>query len=233
MKNYPIRFEVAADFGNFADLTTGSESASYELPPPTACKGMIEAITWVRGVCLKVVAVATCTRPQSMPYAYNSFSSQRKSQLIVSGDACQIHETILWQPRYQIIAVLQNYSDAPRGHSPAHQMQHTFFERLVRGQSRYTVCLGRKEYLAKYVGLPITPVETSVRGVIPTMCLQILDRYSCIRRVYGHQLQIRQGILCFDQEIGAELEDGILTFSDTYLKREIAFLTQKWRGKQR
>jgi CRISPR-associated Cas5-like protein len=231
MKLYPIAFEVAGETGMFAEPVTGSESTSYPVPPPTACKGIIESIAWRRGVEVEPVAVACCSRPQFAPSTYNSQTAFRKSSLVSKNDACQMHETMLWQPRFQIIAVLRNYE--PRGSgSVAHAMQHTFFERLVRGQCRFSTSLGRKEHLATYMGFPITPVATNVQMVLPSMCLRILDRDSCINRVYGHQLRIRQGVLCFSSEIGAEVENGILTFSDAYLKREIAFLLQKWSRKR-
>ena len=224
---YPIGFEIAGDFGMFADPCTGSESASYPLPPPSACIGMIESCCRIKGVKLEIVAIGVCAKPQYTHYTYNSRSPFRLKDQIEKDNALQLHESVLLRPRFQILALALNTNSKPspakyQNVNCAHSFQNQFFRRLKRGQSYHPVSLGRKEFMATYLGKPITKINDCSFDV-PTMVMSVFDDDKpggCVDVVTARNVKIEAGVLRLtDQEV--TLRDGILVFQDQKIQQKL------------
>jgi len=220
MKKYAIALEVAGDCGMFADPPSGSDSVSAPIIPPSASLGVIEAVCRVVGVQLEIEAVAFCSSPQYYSYKSNS-KAVRKSVLVKDNDPCQINETILVNPRFQILATAVSVTQPV---NLAHKFQVLFYRRLRRHQSFHPVCLGRKELLASYVGHPVTPVETSLSYVIPSMLYRVFQEGRKIPES-RHNVRVEGGIIRWGTEpVG--LRDGLLVFENE-LQDQIDHF---WRG---
>jgi len=157
--------EISGQFGMFPDPSTGGNSASYPIPPPSACIGMIESVCRFPCVDVEIKAVGICSEEiafQSFDYN-NSSAGGRKTTLIESQSPWQLSTTILRNPIFQIIAILRN---SPNGNSKlnnnAHAMQDRFMRRLKKGQNFRTPTLGQRELIAEYCGVPRTPINTSL-----------------------------------------------------------------------
>lgn len=236
---YGILFEVGGEFGMFADRFTGSEMTSFPFPPPTACIGIAESILWFKwGVKLKAKAVGVCHMPRWAPFNYNSHTSLRKKDLIRKEAACQIRETVLCGPRFQILMVAQNY-DAARFGNPtpekikfssnrAHSYQEQFFRRLSRNQSYHSVYLGRKEMLCNYVGMPITPI-VNFNTIIPSMQRSEFNNFGKVRQDEEREsifnLEVKDGVVMYDD--GVVVRDGKLGFADPELQRRMEEITTR------
>ena len=163
---YSIVIEVSGSFGMFADPSTGSEATSFILPPPSACKGIIDAICRLRNATVNIVAVGICRPPAFENCTTNSYSSKRKSDLQRKGAPTQLHETILSNPCFQIAAVASGpLNPINQGHS----LQKQIYRRIENKQSYWSVSLGRSEFMANYVGLPKTKICEDVNAIIPGM----------------------------------------------------------------
>jgi len=219
-KQYPIGFEVAAEWGCFADHTTGSETVSLPLPPVPAIVGMVQSICRIVGVWIEPAAVGTCTYPELSPYYYNSFSCLRPKPNIVDNVPCQVHEYYLVKPRFQVLAYLSNLDKShPRfqGINNAHSCCDQFFRRLRRGQSFHAVCMGRKEMLCTYVGPIVTPLCESFETVIPSMLGHIWDSNAELNISTVTNVEVRRGVI--EWIPGAtEIRDGKLAFTDPWAR---------------
>lgn len=231
---YPIGLEVSGTFGMFADPASGSEAISYPLPPPSACIGMIESICWVKGGEVTPIAVATCAKPRWVPYNYNSYSDQRKQALLKSNNALQLHNSALYQPCFQILAILtNNRHHAPekfRAFNNAHSFQDQFFRRLRRGRSYHPVSLGHKQFIAEYVGPMRSQVFTNFATVLPSMW------FSTVRHGRSHEdvrqnVEIEGGVLhfCPESEFKVTTESGRLAFVEPRLQKQIDVFSTKRR----
>lgn len=220
IKQYPIAFEISGRFGMFADSLTGSEGISHALPTPTAIRGMIESIIYQRQVHVKVIAVATCNMPNYISAPYNSKTSLRVQKLIKSESSMQTRESVLYNPCFQILALLSIKDEKTRPVQQAHSMQMQFFRRLKRGQSYAPVCLGRKEMLASYFGKQITPVESRYCAVIPSMITNFNQTGG--NDEIKQRLIVKDGILSFEDDYKVHIgKDGMLEFVDGEMQEKL------------
>lgn len=221
-KYYPVALEVAGPFGMFADPLSGSEATSYPLPPISACMGILSSIIYRNTVDVELVATATCAFPKWTLGSYNSFSPLRVSTQIEADVACQIRESLLEDPHFQILALFSNKDGVTGPVNFAHAMQEQFFRRVKRGQCFKPVCLGRKECLATAWGLPKSFVEASYSTSLPCMIQETL-KDSHIRRVAQNNVIIRGGVLRYatHPEIEVCIQDGRLQFADRAYQSQI------------
>jgi CRISPR-associated Cas5-like protein len=233
IKRYPIALEVSGPLGMFADSLSGSEAVSYPLPPISACRGMIDSIIYCPNAELTIVGVATCRLPRWVGCAYNSFSPYRVEKTVASRSACQIRESMLENPCFQILAYFTNKFDPiPVNH--AHSTQDRFFRRLKRGQTFNPISLGRKECLAFEWGVPKTPVEkrfSSILGCMVQESLQGDSKSTQIQRVVHNNVFIEQGVLKFKGHENETIlgDDGLLKFADNALQFQIDHFTRVMR----
>lgn len=233
MKKYGIGFEVYGEFGMFADPSSGSDAVTYPLPTFSACRGMIEGICRVSAVKLSVIAVGTCSMPQLFSYTYNSLAITRHPTNVKNKQAVQIRETVLLKPRFQILALLEQdpsgvVPSQHMGKNCAHAMQEQFFRRLYRGQNFYPVSLGRKEFLATYVGPQKTPIEKRYNMVLPSFIgVGFVDGRK-VRDVRTN-VSVNEGVLEFQPGL-VTICDGILKFIDPAIQGPMeAILLKKER----
>lgn len=222
-KYYPVALEVSGPFGMFADPMSGSESCSYPLPPISACMGMIASIVYRNTVDVSLVAVATCRFPRWTACTYNSFSPLRVEKTIKEGTGCQVRESILEDPCFQILALFSNKNGTTSPVNFAHAQQEQFFRRVSRGQCFKPVSLGRKECLSLDWGFLKTPVEQSYSTVLPCMVQETLHN-SKIRIVSQNNVLIKNGVLKYEThpDIGVCIGDnGCLRFEDHSLQSQI------------
>ena len=217
--HYPIWVEISGPFGMFADATSGSESYSYPIPPPTACRGMISSIEAVVGVDINIVAVGVCNMPIWTGYSYNSFTPLRKTNLVKNNLALQIRESVLVNPCFQILALLRNEPKLLQKHhtycsaNPAHMMQDLFMRRLRTNRCFRPVSIGRKEFLASYFGVPRTPIQSKYNTNLPSICVEMFDNF-IVKPQFRQNVSIKNGILRYDDSIPIVVNNGILNFEN-------------------
>jgi len=218
-KKYGIALEVSGKLGMFARPETGSDGCSYPIPPASACLGIIQSVCRVRGAEITVVAVGVCSEPRLVPYSLNSNSAIRKQDTINSGDMCQKRVTVLENPTFQILAYV--VTDASKGHerythiNHAHSLQEQFNRRLKDGQNFTPVCLGWKEFIASYVGVPKSPVLKNYHNYIGTFTHGDYHSDSYYQGLDVQPIQnakISNGVFCFTND---EVKvDNVLQFAD-------------------
>lgn len=221
--SYPIGVEITADFGMFADPASGSEAVSYPMPPISACMGILESILRVRGVRLTIVAEAICHMPQWTKYTYNSRNLLRKEDTIKKDQACQIHEVVLSQPHFQILALAENFGEQhPRWvhHSnPAHGYQEQFFKRIGRGENRNCPSMGRKEFLCTYAGPIRSRVEQAYTTCIPTMVQRMFNEAGKVDVLFKQNVMVKNGVVEWVPNLVAFDTDGKLAFIEQIMRK--------------
>lgn len=218
---YPISLEVSGPLAMFSDPASGSDSISYPLPPPSACVGMIESVCRIRDVSVEIVAVASATAPKWSDFTYNSFSQDRKPDLLKKDLACQIKETVLESPTFQILALLTNSKRIEKINN-AHSMQEQFFRRLQRGQNFSQVSLGRREFLATYCGHIKTDWSENKKYSlkIPSMVMKVFEKNE-VKIQVKQNLIVKDNVLTFGDE-ETTTENGYLEFKNEQFRNSIA-----------
>jgi CRISPR-associated protein Cas5d len=236
-KQYAIAFEIASSLGIFAAPDTGSEPSSYPLPTASACKGVIESIYWIKGIHLRVVAVATCGMPSWTNFAFNSGSPLRKRDTIEQDSPCQIRATVLENPRFQILATVENSHDPAldqnyQRNNNAHRFQDQFLLRVKKGQSFHPPCMGWKEFALSYCGPQVTPIEQKFNTVLPAMLFRMFDDNGNPKVESIMNVRIANGVLRYTDD-AVVIRDGILAFDDLVLQTQVAACWAKRRYKKR
>lgn len=216
-KAYPIFMEISGNFGMFADPLSGSEAVSYALPPESACRGMLTSITLNKKVDVDVVAVATCTKPEYTNYKFNSVAAVKNSTVV----PLQVTESVLFRPCFQIIAFLRP-NQFVQGKNHPHFNQEIFFRRLRYGQSYGTPCLGRKEFVASYYGVPRSQVYEDYSATIPSMIMRHLPDPN--QRIVRQNVPVEKGVLCFGDPSLVRVRNGVLGFDDAEYQFQLNYL---------
>ena len=233
---YAFGCEIEGDGGMFARFDSGSEMVSDLIPPHSAAVGMIGSICRFAGVQgayvdIEILAVASCTRrgdamPRLVRQTYNSFSVNRKMEgQINKGAALQMHEYVLECPCYQIFGVARNTHRRHPKYSninSAHSFQDQFFRRLRRGTFYSIPSLGRKEFLATYVGFPrqTTEIQRNFHLVLPSMLYSCFDPDGNVQVVTKTNVEINGGLLCWRPNSVCQQSDGSLGFADPTLQAQ-------------
>lgn len=216
MKSYPISLEVESIFGMFADPASGSDGRSYPLPPPSACKGIIDSILFDTLTKVDIVGIGTCSFPVHVPYAYNSCATIRKDNLVVKGNACQIRESVLYHPVFQIIAIVSNLTNDG---NHAHSFQEQFMRRVIRGQSFFPPSMGRKEFLLDFYR-PKNNIFTGFSTVFPSFLFYVFQGEGKVKPDFRQDVEIKNGVM--DVIKGACcVTGGILSFRDLFMHSEL------------
>jgi CRISPR-associated protein Cas5d len=147
-----IRFE--GEFGCFTRPEFAAERYSYDLPPPTAARGMVESILWkpeiayhVRSV--SVVPHSSGRRTRMMRLATNEVGTLSPSDTPTA--RTQRRCLILRDPAFVVEVEIHPGSRAMS--KPGHNLK-TYREmlerRVTKGQCVETPCLGLRDYPAKF-----------------------------------------------------------------------------------
>ena len=216
--------EVRGKLGMFARPDTGSEPSSYSVPPPSACQGMIESICRIRGTKVNVVAIGVCSPPTCLNYSFTSMSPIRKPSTIKIDAPCIIRSTVLENPAYQILAIIENDSRVPQPEkykniNAAHSFQEQFFRRLIRGQKFETTSLGCRNFHASYVGLPVTPI-IEYNEIIPSFLSQMWNDEGELEVDTIQNAQVKNGVLNLSKH-ELIVKDGVMRFVNVALDKTI------------
>ena len=159
MKRYPVEFEIAGPAAMFSRPDTGAAPISYPVPTWSACKAMFESVA--RGfVGPNVASAVFCPtsveirRPVRFErHVTNCRGSLRKADQIKKAVSYQLQTTILVDVCYRARGeTVQIPRATDGGVNSAHALQQMFNRRLAKGASKYSPCLGWKEFLPSYFG---------------------------------------------------------------------------------
>jgi CRISPR-associated protein Cas5d len=190
MKRYAVEFEIAGPAAMFSRPDTGAAPVSYPVPTWSACKAMFESVA--RGFMAKNVASAFFC-PTSVEirkpvrferYVTNYRGPLRKSDQIKKEASYQLQTTILVDVCYRVTGETVQIPGALDSRvNGAHALQEMFLRRLAKGASKYSPCLGWKEFLPSYFG-PFRegedwqarfPVQSEETRQLPAFLLSVWD----------------------------------------------------------
>lgn len=198
-------------FGSFPDPSSGGNPTSLPFPPESACEGIIKSIAYFKQVQIDIIAIGICNSISFERYDFNNYkTSSKKSSLCVKGEegTWQVKSTILSNPIFQIFASFTNYYES---NNNAHAMQDRFNRRLKQQRSFRTVTLGAREFMANYVGLPRTPINTDID--LEIKCFPRGNIFDDTPLKFS-SIQVKNGVVVFDDKYknGKDylINDGIL-----------------------
>lgn len=162
--SYGIRLHVRGRHGLFSRPELKVERASYDVMPPSAARGILEAIHWkpaIRWVIdrihvLEPIRFQSIRRNEVGHKAPEGKITQAKNrgdvgglQLLVDEDRQQRASTVLVAPAYVIEAhfVLTSHADASDSEGKHLDI---FNRRAARGQCFHQPCLGTREFAAEF-----------------------------------------------------------------------------------
>ena len=210
----------------FARPDTGAAPISYPVPTWSACKAMCESVA--RGFFRDGGSPEAFFSPTQVEllkpirfekYVTNYRGPLRKTAQIKKGASYQLPATILVDVCYRIEAeCVQIGGKSENKINAAHGLQEMFNRRLGRGKSKYAPCLGWKEFLPTYFGLPRDheprhverKLQEDINMTIPALLLSVWDAPA--RGAYGPifcERLIKAGVLKFP---AVRVADGKLSF---------------------
>ncbi len=147
-----IRFE--GDFGCFTRPEFAAERYSYDVPPPTAARGMVESILWKPEIAYRVLSVSVIPhssgrRTRMMRIATNEVGTLSPSDTSVA--RTQRRCLILRDPAFVVEVEIQPGSRAIS--KPGHNLttyREMLMRRVAKGQCAETPCLGLRDYPAHF-----------------------------------------------------------------------------------
>lgn len=202
---YPIKLEVAGPAAIFTRPDTGSTPISYPVPTYNATKGMFEAVARLPQVYIRPTKVEICAPVRYERYVTNYGGPLRKGGQINKNNNYQLIATILVDIHYRIYAELKEKQGA--SHKDwAKELQKRFNERLEKGQTFYTPCLGWKEFVPSYFG-PLRERDKQGKKVEPNKDINLIIP-SLLHSVWEHQ-QVKP-----TYRQNAEIKEGVMYYKD-------------------
>jgi len=215
---YAVALEIAGPAAMFTRPDTGATPISYPVPTFSAAKGMFEAVARLRSAYIQPRWVRICRPIRYERYVTNYGGPLRKPSQIKDDNKYQLNATILVDVCYQIFGEVRakrrtragagrrrGLAGHPRKVPSGTRQDHEkvlfglFKERLERGQTFYTPCLGWKEFIPAYFG-PIregTVPEVSITLVIPSL-LHSMWEHRQLRPTFRQNVEIRNGVLRYE-----------------------------------
>lgn len=228
---YTLSFEISGPAAMFTRPDTGAAPISYPVPTWSACKAMFEAVA--RGFFAKghqPAAFFSATRVEIWrpvrfeKYVTNYRGPLRKSSQIEKKASYQLPATILTDVCFRISGECLRIPGAPdeSGNAP-HGLAEMFLRRLAEGKSKYSPCLGWKEFLPDYFGplrdhtnSPTYSLQKHYFAEVPAMLMSVWDSPSHGRYAPSFRpLEIREGCLQFPP---AHVRNGRLEFDKNFTK---------------
>ena len=163
MNSFQVALEVEGPVAMFARPDTGSTPISYPVPTVSAAKGMFEAVLRRPHVYVHPTLVEICKPIRFERYVTNYGGPLRKRKDIRERNSYQLMATILVDVCYRIHGEVRMKQTSTRGKGEVQsrrrrgqdwcpRFKELFDERLERGQTFYTPCLGWKEFVPSYFG---------------------------------------------------------------------------------
>lgn len=208
---YPFSIEISSSLGLFARPDTGSEPCSTLIPYNSKFKGIVESYCWNPNIETLPLAVGMCFEPELTSFTFNSHSPDRKSDTINKQAACQIRNTWLVNPRYQLLGAFYNKSEQiTQNH--AHACQEMLARRIRSGRDFRQPVMGRSGFFIK-AKKPITPIFEHLNYEFPG--------FPTIQIKEGKQLtqwsvaKVNNGVFKYSSEdYGVKTEGGFFCFGN-------------------
>ncbi len=219
MNEYEIALEVAGPAAMFTRPDTGSTPISYPVPTSSAAKGIIDAVLRRPHIYVKPTRVEICSPIRYERYVTNYGGPLRSQVQIKGNNNYQLVATILVDVCYRIYGdvMMKNMStrsrEVPqmrprRGQDWRPRFKALFEERLQRGQTFYTPCLGWKEFAPSYIG-PFrrkTSRETTVDDIVIPSFLHSMWDHRQLKPEYVQNWRIVKGMLSYVHQAPTEDE---------------------------
>lgn len=166
--SYGVRLRVSGDYACFTRPEMKVERVSYDVPTPSAARGILEAIHWKPAIrwIIDAIHVLEPIRFQSIrrnevggkaPAGKIKSAMKRGDladlQLLVDEDRQQRASTVLVKPAYVIEAHFELTDKASAEDNEGKHLD-IFNRRAARGQCFHQPCLGTREFAAHFELLP-------------------------------------------------------------------------------
>lgn len=201
MSAYPtITLEVAGPAAMFTRPDTGATPVSYPVPTYSAAKGMFEAVLRRTNVYIRPTRVEVCKPVRYERYVTNYGGPLRKATQIKGNNNYQLIATILVDIHYRLYAeIKEKKRSGQRKMDYAQEFKKEFDHRLENGQTFYSPCLGWKEFVPTYFGVPKeeTRADKSVNLVIPSILESMWD-HGKVRPTFKQNAVITDGVMVYE-----------------------------------
>ena len=205
MEEYPqLALEVVGAAAMFTRPDTGATPISYPVPTYSAVKGMFESVAWRKSVYIRPTRTEICAPIRYERYITNYGGPLRKADQIRKNNNYQLNATILVDVHYCLYAeVKEKRRGGTKNH--AEELWERFNDRLVKGQTYYTPCLGWKEFVPSYFG-PIrkkdkngnkVEPDKNVNVIIPSLLHSIWE-HGKVAPVFHQNVEVKGGILIYE-----------------------------------
>jgi len=224
MDKYAVALEVAGPAAMFTRPDTGSTPISYPVPTFSAAKGMFEAVAWLPHAYIQPTKVEVCRPIQFQRYVTNYGGPLRSQVQLKKNASYQLIATILVDVCYRIYGEVRVKKMSGRGKGDPRMkkrggakdyhkiLRDRFNERVEKGQTYYTPCLGWKEFVPSYFG-PFrkgTKREPSINDIVIPSFLHSMWEHRQLKPEYGQNWRIVKGVMSYlhqtptEEEINAE-----------------------------
>lgn len=225
--------EIAGRFAMFANPASGAQLCSYPIPTPTALKGILECVHFMKQCVVRIGKVNICKKPVYGTFGFNAtVSAWRKTAHRSAGHSLQRTFSPLCDVVYQIYAYVENIdaselidvsmseraiayqSRNPRQNNAAHAYQSIFARKLRLGQFTRNPCLGKRIFESSYCG----PVRMDAEGTaihrpceevnfvvpnIPTCYFNKIQHGTEVSPTFTQNVEVKNGVVVFDARINS------------------------------
>lgn len=165
MIRFPVAIKVWGPYACFTRPEAKVERVSYEVPTPSACRGILEAVYWHPHLQWQIRDVAVLNPIRHFSILRNEVSTRMseksKDGIEIGENRSQRHTLGLKNVAYVIRADLGLPSEAPDGEYVKHREQ--FQRRVEKGQCYQRPYLGCREFAADFCKPDgsDTPIDTT------------------------------------------------------------------------
>lgn len=218
--SYEVAFEVAGPAAMFARPDTGSTPISYPVPTFSAAKGMFDAVAWLPHAYIQPIRVEIC-RPIRFERYVTNYGGPLRSQIQFKKKApYQLIATILVDVCYRIYGKVRVKKTSTRGKDDRRSKRRTgnrdyrailrdrFDQRLKKGQTYYTPCLGWKEFVPSYFG-PLcqgTKRDLTTEDLVIPSFLRAMWEHRQLKPEFGQNWRVVKGVLSYINQTPMEDE---------------------------
>jgi CRISPR-associated protein Cas5d len=217
MNQYEVALEIAGPAAMFTRPDTGSTPISYPVPTFSAAKGIFDAVLRRPHIYIDPTRVEICKPVRYERYVTNYGGPLRNQNQLKNNNNYQLMATILVDVSYRIYGDVKMKAMSTRGKGKT-QLRHRrgqdwrsrfkelFNDRLKRGQTFYTPCLGWKEFVPSYLG-PFqegTKREESVDGIVIPSFLHSMWDHRQLKPEYVQDWRIIRGVMSYSHPTPAE-----------------------------
>ncbi len=218
-KEFEVQLEVAGPAAMFTRPDTGATPISYPVPTWSAAKGMFDAILRRPHVYVHPTRVEICAPIRFERYVTNYGGPLRKQDQIRKNNNYQLMATILVDVCFRIHGEVRMKKMSSRGNGREQlrrrrgrdwrpKFKALFEERMERGQTFYTPCLGWKEFVPSYFGVfrKGTKRDVGVDDISIPSFLRSMWEHRELSPKYVQDWRIIQGVMSYMHQSPTEEE---------------------------